>query len=142
MKKPHRRGIALPGRAIVAGLLILLQIAIFAVLGMSLSKWVKIADLVIRVLAFVLVFAIINKRSNPSYKMAWIIFILAAPFVGGVLFFLWGNGKVKPILKKHMAAKHRQSGNGRYNRDPPPQHQVQSILTVHHSGCWIAQGPF
>lgn len=109
MKKAHRRGIALPGRAIVAGLLILFQIVVFAVVGMSISKWVKIIDLVIRLLAFVLVFAIINKRSNPSYKMAWIIFILAAPFVGGVLFFLWGNGKVKPLLKKHMAVKHRQS---------------------------------
>ena len=109
MKKAHRRGIALPGRAIVAGLLILFQIVVFAVVGMSISKWVKIIDLVIRLLAFVLVFAIINKRSNPSYKMAWIIFILGAPFVGGVLFFLWGNGKVKPLLKKHMAVKHRQS---------------------------------
>ena len=68
LKKVHRRGIALPSRAIAAGLLILFQIAVFAAVGMSLSKWVKIIDLVIRLLAFVLVFAIINKRSNPIPK--------------------------------------------------------------------------
>ena len=69
LKKAHRRGIALPGRAIVAGLLILFQIVVFAVVGMSISKWVKIIDLVIRLLAFVLVLRL--SISVPTLVIKW-----------------------------------------------------------------------
>ena len=63
----------------------------------------KVIYLFIQLASLAIVFAILNKRDNPSYKMMWVIFILATPLVGGVLFFLWGNGKVKPLLKKRMA---------------------------------------
>lgn len=84
-----------------------MQIGLFAILALSTSQWAPIVYNCIKLLAFILVFAIINKRDNPSYKLAWIVFILAAPFVGGVLFFLWGNGKVKPVLKKRLAMQRK-----------------------------------
>lgn len=108
MKRQRKRGIPMPGRLIVALLLILLQIAFFAVVGLSLSQWATAFYRIIEVLALVLVFAIINTRDNPSYKLAWIVFIIAFPFVGGVLFFLWGNGKMRPVFKKKFS-KERKS---------------------------------
>ena len=104
MKREHRRGIAVPGKIITAGLLILLQIALFAIVGMSVSRLATFVYRLVQVLAVVLVFVIINQKGNPSYKLTWIIFIITTPFVGGILFFLWGNGKVKPILRKRMRA--------------------------------------
>lgn len=101
-KKEHKRGIALPGRIITAGLLILLQIAVWVVVELYMSNISSIIYSFIRIISLVIVFGIINKRDNPSYKLMWIIFILVAPLVGGVLFFMWGNGKVKPILRKRM----------------------------------------
>lgn len=109
MKKEHRRGIPIPGRIIVAGLLILLQIAFFTLVGMSISIWATAIHRAIQVLSLVLVLAIISKRDNPSYKLTWIVFIILTPFVGGVLFFLWGNGKARPVLKKRYTKKHKIS---------------------------------
>ena len=111
-KKPHKRGIAIPGRILTAGILIILQVAFFAAIEMSVSKWVTAAEIVFRIISLVIVFAILNKRDNPSYKLMWVMFIIIAPLVGGVLFFLWGNGKVKPTLRKHMQKQKRM--NKRY----------------------------
>ena len=107
IKKPRRRGIAIPGRIVTAGILIILQITLFILLEMSVSKWVTAAEIVLRILSLFIVFAILNKRDNPSYKLMWVIFIIVTPLVGGVLFFLWGNGKVKPALRKHMQKQKR-----------------------------------
>lgn len=109
MKKVRPRGIAIPGKIITAGLLILLQIALFALVGMSVSRLATAVYRLVEALAVVLVFVIINQKGNPSYKLTWIIFIITMPFVGGVLFFLWGNGKVKPILRKRMKALKKQN---------------------------------
>ena len=101
-KKEHNRGISIPGRIMAAALLILLQITLFVVVEAYLQQWALIIYNAVRVIAFVIVFTILNKRDNPSYKLTWIVFILITPLVGGVLFFLWGNGKVKPILRKRI----------------------------------------
>lgn len=109
MKKVHRRGVAVPGKIIAAGLLILLQIAVFAIIGMSVSRLATAAYRLVELLAVILVFVILNQKGNPSYKITWIVFIITMPFVGGILFFLWGNGRVKPILRKRMAALKKQN---------------------------------
>lgn len=109
MKKEHRRGIPIPGRIIMAALLILLQIAFFTMVGMSISIWASAVHRCIQVLSLILVIAIISKRDNPSYKLTWIVFIITMPFVGGVLFFLWGNGKARPVLKKRYVKRHKIS---------------------------------
>lgn len=141
--KKHKRGIALPGRIITAGLLILLQIAVWTLVELYMSNISAAIYSVIRAASVVMVFWIINKRDNPSYKMAWVIFILAAPLVGGVLFFLWGNGKVKPMLKKRM--KQQRALNRKYLsqdsavtdslRDKDIYHARQSQFLYRESGC-------
>ncbi len=143
MKKEHRRGIAIPGRIIVAGLLILFQIAFFAVVGLSISKWAAVLHNAIQILAVLLVIAIISKRDNPSYKLTWIVFIILTPFVGGVLFFLWGNGKVRPILKKRYLKKHKTSKRylmqnhtvSEALRERDIHHARQSEFLYHESDC-------
>ena len=100
--KFKKRGIVLPGRLIVTSFLILVQIAFFILVEAYLKQWSSIIYGFVELLSLIIVFIIVNDRSNPSYKLTWIVFILAAPFVGGIAFFLWGNGKVRPILKKRL----------------------------------------
>ena len=45
---------------------------------------------------------IVNKRGNPSYKIAWIVFILALPVFGILVYLLWGGQRTFPHLKKKM----------------------------------------
>lgn len=148
MKKEHKRGISVPSRLIAAGLLILLQIAFFTVVALSLSRWVTAAYRFVRLLSFLLVFRIINKRDNPSYKLTWIIFIIAAPFVGGVLFFLWGNGKIKPKLRRKLSAERKRNrGLLRQNTaildlfsQQDEFHCRQSSYLYRESGCPVYTG--
>lgn len=143
MKKEHRRGIPIPGRIITAGLLILLQVAFFAMVELSLSQWGTVIYRVVEVLAILLVITIINKRDNPSYKLTWIIFILIAPLVGGVLFFLWGNVKVRPRLKKQMLIERRKNrvflrqdiAAFSHLREKDVNHSRQSQFLYRESGC-------
>lgn len=142
IKKEHKRGVAIPGRILTAGLLILLQVAVWALLEFYMSSVSTLINGAIRLISLVIVFTILNKRDNPSYKMAWIIFILAAPLVGGVLFFLWGNGKVKPMLKKRMQ-KQKKLNKPFLSQDPAVltdlvaqdiYHSRQSQFLYHESG--------
>ena len=45
---------------------------------------------------------IINKRDNPSYKIAWIVFILALPVFGLLVYMLWGGQRTFPHLKRRF----------------------------------------
>lgn len=99
----------MPGRLIAAALLILLQIVLAFVSAVSLSIWFSVVYTVLEAISVGIAFYILVKKDNPSYKLTWIIFLIVAPVVGGILFFLWGNGKVKPKLRKRMAREHREN---------------------------------
>lgn len=45
---------------------------------------------------------IINKRGNPNYKIAWIVFILVLPVFGLFIYMLWGGQRTFPHLKKRF----------------------------------------
>ena len=48
----------------------------------------------INVLSLILVLWIVNKKSNPSYKLAWSILILAVPVFGVIIYLLFGQSRV------------------------------------------------
>lgn len=100
MKNKKRLG--LPARLLTAGVLILIQIAITVLVIYYLSTWTVAAYLTLQLLSIIMVVYILSKPGNPSYKTTWVIFILAVPLVGGSLFLLWGNGKVRPKMKKRL----------------------------------------
>lgn len=45
---------------------------------------------------------IVNKRGNPSYKIAWIVFILSLPVFGLLVYMFWGGQRTFPYQKKKM----------------------------------------
>lgn len=81
--------------AILAGLMliqILLLLGGFAILG----KHVIVFNSLLGMLGIIILIYILNARQNSSFKLMWIIFILAVPLVG-VVFFLFT--KVQPGTK-------------------------------------------
>lgn len=103
MKTPHNRGLRIPTRIIISGVLLLLQLGfLFAVLyDFSLGSAWSLATS--SLLGIVTVVFILNKRGNPDHKMGWIIFILVFPIFGISVYLLWGGGRVLPHLRKKMA---------------------------------------
>ena len=80
-------------RVVVVSLAILLQIAFLLVGMLWLQEYRFWMRTVINVLAWLLVIGIMSGRSNPSYKIAWIVLILAFPVAGLTIYVLFGGNK-------------------------------------------------
>lgn len=108
-KKQRKRGPKLPMRMITAGLLIIAQILFVVFLIYRLSArtiWIYTA---LEIISMLIVIYIVNRKGNPSYKIAWIIFILGLPLFGGCIYILWGSGKMLPMVKKRMLGIQKKS---------------------------------
>lgn len=55
------------------------------------------------VLSIAIVFIITNSKSNPSYKIAWIIPVMIFPVFGGLFYLLYGGNKLSTREKLKMA---------------------------------------
>lgn len=87
----------------VGVVLMLLQFAffVFTVVYLSTSKYYIYAFL--QFVSLMVVFFIVTKQENPSYKISWIIIILALPLFGGLFYILWGNKRIARSMKKKIA---------------------------------------
>ena len=54
------------------------------------------------IIGVILVIYILNGKSNPSYKIAWIVPILLLPIFGGTFYLLYGGHKLSKREKKKM----------------------------------------
>ena len=102
MKNERKRGIRIPTRIIVSGILLLIQfVFMFDVLyDFSVSSaWAYTGSMILGILT---VITIINRRGNPDHKITWIVFILLFPIFGISVFLLWGGGRVAPHIRKRM----------------------------------------
>ena len=53
-------------------------------------------------LSIIIVFIIINNKSNPSYKIAWIVPVMIFPIFGGIFYLLYGGNKLSTREKLKM----------------------------------------
>ncbi len=96
------------GRVLVVLLPVILQIAwyimLFAVIDRSLYGYLgDIITIVFTVLAVLFVLMLVSKREESSYKLLWVITILALPVPGAILYLTLGNKKTGSRLKKKLS---------------------------------------
>jgi cardiolipin synthase len=75
-------------RAVFVSLLLLLQLGLLIFLMLRLSKHFYLFDIGMLLLSLVAVFYIISRPSNPTYKLAWVVPILAFPVLGGAFYLM------------------------------------------------------
>lgn len=88
-------------RVKIGALLLLLQVVLLVGGIRLLSEhiwWAYPAGLALSV---IIVVWIVRKYDNPSYKIPWIIMILAFPLFGGVFYLLWGNTPINRRYAQH-----------------------------------------
>ena len=91
--------IVLPPVALQAAWYVLL----FAVIDKGLYGYLgDIITIVFTVLAVLFVLFLITKREESSYKLLWVIAIMALPIVGALLYLTLGNKKTGNKLKKKL----------------------------------------
>ncbi len=101
-KVKHNRGIKIEPRIIISAILVVLQFAVLFGVLFKFYDYYFVLYVLQQIAAAILVIYIVNKRGNQSYKLMWIIFILAFPIFGISVYLLWGGGRVLPHLKKKM----------------------------------------
>lgn len=81
-------------RLVTIILAILLQFAIFAVAFFLLGRMYPIIFVLFAVFSIIIVIWIGMKNDNPAYKLAWVTLILLIPFVGAMVYLVWGNKRL------------------------------------------------
>ena len=69
-------------RVVIVSLLILVQLGVLLVGMLKFQEYWRWFSLVLRVISVAAILVIISDKTDPAYKMAWIIPILALPVFG------------------------------------------------------------
>lgn len=69
----------------------------------------RIAYTLSLILSIVIIIYLLNKHDNPSYKIAWCIIILIVPYIGGLIYLLFGGKKVPKKLSKRILSEYDEA---------------------------------
>jgi len=89
-------------RVVLVSLSILLQVFALIFVIERFSQYAQWFNWVMTGLALITVVVIVSGRTDPSYKIAWIIPILAAPVFGISFYLLFGGNRLSRRLKRRM----------------------------------------
>ncbi len=108
MKKPRvqehtERRIAAILRLILAALLLAAQIALTVLISIVLRQHAAIAYTILELIALIVAIRIYNRSGGTSYKLGWIVLIVAVPVTGLILYLLWrGDRQNKRLSLKGL----------------------------------------
>ena len=90
------------GRLLFVVFAVLLQIAWFYLILVHLVDNYIFISIGFRILSVLSIFSIIGKRTNASIKMTWVVFIMAAPILGWVLYILVYGTNFRRTMQKRF----------------------------------------
>jgi len=89
-------------RVVIFGLAILIQLVILVAVIWKFSSYFVLFYAACAAASLVAVLIIVNSRSNPAYKIAWIIPIMLFPIFGGLFYLMFGGNKSSQKSKTKM----------------------------------------
>ena len=95
-------------RAVIVGVLLLLQIIWMIVNLTELAAYSPIVYNALNILSLLAVLAVVNARDNPSYKLAWVITILVFPLFGGAMYLLFSGWLPSKKLRDRLTRAENQ----------------------------------
>lgn len=84
----------LTSRVVLVALSILIQLAWLSLSVWTISQYHRLASLFLVLASWILSVHIAGKPGNSSFKLSWIILILAVPFVGIILYLFFGRQRL------------------------------------------------
>ena len=82
------------------GIMMLAQLIVLAVLTVLLSYQFYWFYYILVILSFLASIYVINREDNPSFKILWVLLIMAVPVMGGLFYILFGGRKVPKELRE------------------------------------------
>lgn len=113
----------LMSRVVIVGLLILFQFALIASTIFLFVDYFVLYYAVTSVIGIVFVCRIVNRKDNPSYKIAWIILVMALPPFGVAVYIIFRGNKLSDKTRLKMAGinKAMKDSFGDNSRFEPPE---------------------
>ena len=105
-------------RVVIVGVAILLQAAYFIILLSKFQEFFAFSYGILMLLSVAVVLHLLNDRSNPAYKLAWIIPILIFPIFGGLFYVIFGHSHLSKKQKEEMREIARQISSVMPDRTP------------------------
>lgn len=90
-------------RVVLVALSILVQLSTLIIIIWKFSNYFVLFDVVFTVISVLAVIYILNSRSDPAYKVAWIIPIMLFPIFGGLFYLMIGGAGLSSKMKKRMS---------------------------------------
>ena len=129
-------------RVVITALLIVLQVLLLFGFSRQLDNYFVYFYAGSVLLSLLITLGIINSKSNPAYKIAWLIPILLFPVFGGLVYLLFGSDRTGRYLRKKLQGigtemdnvigeAHRRSGAEQL----PPDAANQSRYISHCAYC-------
>ena len=88
---------------VLVAVLLLLQIAVLVIGIWKLSRYFAYIYAGLSLLSLVVLVRIMNKKDNPSYKLAWAIPIAMVPVFGGLFYLIIGTQNVRREFRRRLA---------------------------------------
>ena len=83
-------------------LLLLIQVLVLVIGIWKLSTYFVYIYGFLTLLSLVVAVRVINKKDNPSYKLAWVIPILLVPVFGGLFYLIISTQKLRKKVKNRL----------------------------------------
>ena len=96
-------------RVVIVSLSILLQIVVLLAGVVWLREYRSWINVALSVISWLAVIYIMSDKSNPSYKIAWIVLILAFPVAGITIYLLFGGNKASSRENRKMERINRET---------------------------------
>ena len=88
-------------QVVIISLLIILQLGLMVASVLRLSNYFIYVNWLLNLISMAVVVLIVNRHSNPAYKLAWVIPILLFPLFGGLFYlFIMGQTHTKMFFKR------------------------------------------
>jgi cardiolipin synthase len=90
-------------RVVLISLSILVQLLTIVIIIWRFSNYFVVFDVIFTIISIFAVLYILNSRSDPAYKVAWIIPIMLFPIFGGLFYLMVGGAGLSSRMKKNMS---------------------------------------
>lgn len=87
-------------RLFIISFLIVLQVAVILFAAFYLNEQYVYYKYLCIAVSIIITFFILNRDTNPSTKLPWIILVLLMPLIGGIFYLLFGSVRVSHFIKK------------------------------------------
>lgn len=92
----------LTSRLVFFGILLLIQLVWLLTFLTRLTTYSTPISILFTVVSLLAVLWIINRGENPAYQMAWVIFILVFPLLGGLFYLFVGNKQPSKKMRRRL----------------------------------------